>query len=212
MMKKIHEGYRSFRATHFPRHADLFRRLEKGQRPEVLFLTCSDSRIDPALVTQTLPGELFVIRNAGNLVSTRRASGVVATIEYAVRVLAVKHIVVCGHSHCGAVAAALAPDSLEELPYVAAWLDESGPDLSHLTDTDSDRLRGAIELNVLNQLDNLRRLPFVAEAIEAGKLDVHGWVYTFETGEVFEYDSARQGFVSLPDHTTDKTVEPALGA
>ena len=212
-MNKIRQGYRSFYASRLPQHADLFRRLEKGQHPEVLFITCSDSRIDPSLVTQSLPGELFVIRNAGNLVSTRQASGVAATIEYAVRALGVKHIVVCGHSHCGAVAAALAPESLGQLPYVAAWLEESGPDLSGMPSSDGDRLEAAVEYNVLSQLDNLRSLPFVAEAIEAGTLELHGCVYRFETGEIFEYDPARRRFASLLDHTTDKTVDTAaLGA
>ncbi len=194
---KIRTGYENFRTASFPEHSELFQNLKNGQQPEVLFITCSDSRIDPALITQTLPGELFVIRNAGNLVPTRQASGVAATLEYGVKALGVKHIVVCGHSHCGAVAAALAPESLSELPYVAAWLDESGPELPELEDSGEDRLTRAVEFNVLRQLDNLRALPFVADAVASGALELHGWVYHFESGEIFEFDSDNHKFESI---------------
>lgn len=200
---KIRDGYNAFRQQSYPEHEDLFKALEQGQSPEVLFVTCSDSRIDPALITKTLPGELFVIRNAGNLVPTREASGVAATLEYGVKALGVKHIVVCGHSHCGAVAAALAPESLAELPYVSAWLEESGPTLPDMSATPEDqRLSTAVQHNVLAQLDNLRSLPFVADAIAAGTLELHGWVYTFETGEIAEFNAESAGFepVAAPAH------------
>jgi len=205
---KIRDGYRSFYGSKLAEHEDLFRRLEEGQRPEVLMVTCSDSRIDPALITRALPGELFLVRNAGNLVPARRGSGATGTLEYGVQALGVKHIVVCGHSHCGAVAAALAPESLKELPYVAAWLEESGPDLTGFDPGTRDRLTAAVELNVLRQLDNLRALPFVAEAVAAGKLELHGWVYRFETGEILEFDADRQAFVSLVPEN-EKTVQDA---
>lgn len=181
---KIREGYEAFRATQYPQHQELFEQLREGQSPEVMLVTCSDSRIDPNLITQTLPGELFVIRNAGNLVPTRQASGVAATLEYGVKALKVKHIVVCGHSHCGAVSAALAPESLSDLPYVAAWLEESGPDLPEDLPEGDDRLDAAVEHNVRAQLANLHALPFVQQAVEAGELELHGWVYEFETGDI----------------------------
>ncbi len=193
---KIRDGFEAFRRQAFPQHAELFELLEKGQKPEVLFVTCSDSRIDPALITQTVPGELFVIRNAGNFVPTREGSGVAATLEYGVRALGVKHIVVCGHSHCGAVAAALQPESVTSLPYVASWLKEAGPDLSGV---DAGSMTEAVERNVKNQLDNLRALPFVAEAVEQGTLELHGWVYKFETGEIFEHTAGDDRFVALGD-------------
>ncbi len=183
---KIRDGYDNFRNEQFPQHKELFAELGSGQSPEVMFVTCSDSRIDPNLITQTLPGELFVIRNAGNLVPTRKASGVAATLEYGVKVLKVRHIVVCGHSHCGAVSAALAPpESLADLPYVAAWLNESGPALPALPA--EDKLNVAIEHNVRAQLNNLRSLPFVAEAVTTGELELHGWTYDVESGEIREF-------------------------
>lgn len=186
---QIRTGYESFREATFPQHQELFDHLKGGQSPEVMFVTCSDSRIDPNLITQTLPGDLFVIRNAGNLVPTRQASGVAATLEYGVKALKVKHIVVCGHSHCGAVSAALAPESLGELPYVAAWLNESGPTLPADLPEGDGKLNAAVEANVRAQLDNLRSLQFVADAVAAGDLELHGWVYEFESGEIRELNS-----------------------
>ena len=192
---KIREGIETFQKNAFPEMAELFEKLGHGQKPEVLMLTCSDSRIDPALVTQTLPGDLFVIRNAGNFVPTREGSGAAATLEYGVQALGCKHIVVCGHSQCGAVAAALNPSSADGLPYVAEWLKESGPDLSGIDLAAGDAMEAAVERNVKSQLANLRSLPFVAEAEQAGTLELHGWVYKFETGEIFELDEDH--FVAL---------------
>jgi carbonic anhydrase len=204
---RIRDGYQQFRSSVLPEQSDLFRRLEGGQHPEVLFITCSDSRIDPALITQTLPGELFVIRNAGNLVPTRKGSGEAGTIEYGVRGLGVKHIVVCGHSHCGAVSAALSPESLDGLPFVAAWLREAGPDVSALDESAEDRVMAAVELNVRQQLERLRKLPAVAEATQAGKLQLHGWVYRFESGEILELDATASRFVSLnASHNAGKSL------
>lgn len=194
---KILDGYDKFRKDLYPAHADLFDELKGGQQPETLFITCSDSRIDPALITQTLPGDLFVIRNAGNLVPTRQASGVAATLEFGIEVLGVKHLVVCGHSHCGAVAAALDPESLTDLPYVSAWLAESGPQVAGLEAGEGDRLAAAVEHNVLQQLNNLRSLPFVADALSSGRIDLHGWVYRFETGEIRRYAPERSRFEPL---------------
>ena len=199
---KIRDGYDRFLKNAYPEHAKRFEQLRAGQQPETLFVTCSDSRIDPSLITQTLPGELFVIRNAGNLVPTRQASGVTATLEYGVKALGVKHIVVCGHSHCGAVAAALAPESLADLPYVAAWLEESGPQVSGLEGSGDELLNAAVEKNVLIQLENLRNLPFIVDAVNSGKLELHGWVYKFESGEIREYSPESGRFQALETLTS----------
>lgn len=186
---KIREGFESFREEVFPEQRERFERLGAGQQPETLFVTCSDSRIDPALITQTLPGEIFVIRNAGNFIDTAADhSSEVATIEYGVRVLGVKHIVVCGHSHCGAVDAALHPETAASLPHVTAWLQKAGPDLSEF-DRIGDRAEQvlwAAKHNVREQLARLRAMPFIAEAENAGKLELHGWVYRFELGQIRE--------------------------
>src|SRR5690606_10066839 len=126
-MEQVVSGVASFKKHIFPKHRELFAELAGGQRPEALFITCADSRIDPNLVTQTRPGDLFIIRNAGNIVPphTRHAGGVTATIEYGVAVLNVGHIVVCGHTHCGALGGAIDPESIADLVHVREWLEHS---------------------------------------------------------------------------------------
>jgi carbonic anhydrase len=193
---KIAKGIQEFRNEVYPRHEGLFRELEGGQQPEVLLITCSDSRIDPALVTQTLPGDLFVIRNAGNLVGRYDPAGdaQAGTIEYAVKALGVKHIVVCGHEHCGAMSAVLAPESLGELPAVEAWLRRSGPER---VAGDSPTVAEQVRSNVIQQIDNLRTHPAVREAEGEGALSLHGWVYDFVSGEIRAFDRSRGTFAGL---------------
>lgn len=203
-MKKLVTGVMRFREHVFAEHRELFGRLRSGQRPQALFVTCSDSRLDPTLLTQTEPGDLFVLRNAGNLVPPHGASrgGEAATIEYALDALGVEHVVVCGHSHCGAMQALIDPSPLAQLPAVAEWLGHAAPTRKVLetwyADRDpADRLNVAIQENVLQQLANLRTHPAVATRLAGGRLQLHGWVYKFETGEVFAYDPAIAQFRSL---------------
>ncbi len=197
-MHKIREGARWFHQEVFPLHRRHFAALEKGQAPEVLFLTCSDSRVDPAQLTQTRPGDLFVIRNAGNFVPVdQEGDGVIASIEFGVEVLGVEFIVVCGHSHCGAVAAALDPASAVALPAVTAWLHQAGPDLRDFEPESTDRPLAAVRHNVRHQLAALSTIPCVARAVAAGRLELHGWVYRFEVGEVEELDPVTDCFASL---------------
>lgn len=194
--KSIIEGIRKFRSEIFPEHQELFDHLKSGQKPEVLLITCSDSRVDPALITQTLPGELFVIRNAGNLIGTYGPQGTAeeGTIEYAVKVLGVKHIVVCGHSECGAMGAVLAPESLSELPAVAAWLAKAGPEKAPGEDI---TLADQVRFNVNKQIENLLTHPAVKDAERKGALSLHGWVYDFGSGEVSEMDPGSGSFSPL---------------
>jgi carbonic anhydrase len=191
----------------FPKVRSRFEQLASGQQPPTLFITCSDSRIVPDMVTQTDPGELFVLRNAGNLVPpwTAQHTGEAATIEYAVKVLKVREIVICGHSHCGAMAGLLNPEAIEQLPAVRQWLTHAHRTLEEVaslpldgdgSDAD-DLLTSAVKCNVLVQLSNLRTYPVVAEAEERGELELHGWFYRFETGEIFEVDGAERQFVSV---------------
>lgn len=207
-MRRLLQGVRVFQHRVFPERRSHFEELAKGQAPSTLFITCSDSRIVPELVTQTAPGELFVLRNAGNLVPPWSAehTGEAATIEYAVRVLKVSEIVVCGHSHCGAMKGLLNPDSIEELPAVKQWLCHAQRTLEEVTnlplygdgsDASDDLLTTAVKCNVMVQLAHLRTYPAVAEAEERGDLEVHGWFYRFETGETFELNGASRQFVSL---------------
>jgi carbonic anhydrase len=162
-MRKLIEGIHDFQANLFASQQEQFERLADGQHPETLLITCSDSRINPNLITQTEPGELFIIRNAGNIVPPFGAAngGEAATIEFAVVGLGVRDIVICGHSHCGAINGLLHPENLAKLPTMAAWL-------AHADGTrwiaqqrytgleDRDWLNVSIQENVLVQLENLR--------------------------------------------------------
>ncbi|MCA8995983.1 MAG: carbonic anhydrase [Planctomycetaceae bacterium] len=196
-MQKLVEGIHEFQDSIFSTQQELFERLAQGQQPLALFITCSDSRICPNMMTQTKPGELFILRTAGNIVPPFGAvhGGEAATIEYAVSVLQVRDIVLCGHSLCGAMGALLNPESLEKLPSVRSYLQHAEStrriveeNYQELTDPDK-RLTLTIEENVLVQLENLRTHPSVAAAISRKQLNLHGWVYKFETGGVFAYSS-----------------------
>lgn len=200
-MQKLVQGIHQFREHIFRSEREFFERLILDQRPETLFITCSDSRINPNLLTQTRPGELFILRNAGNIVPPAggAVTGELATIEYAVALLGVKDIIICGHSHCGAVQGLLTPQLMERLPALQAWMAHADrtervirEEYSHLT---GDALvTAAVQENVLSQLENLKTHPSVAAALERGDLHVHGWVYKIETGEVFSYDPATGQF------------------
>jgi len=194
-MQKLVEGIHQFQSDIFSSKQRLFERLVEGQHPLALFITCSDSRIDPSLLTQTDPGELFIMRNAGNIVPPYGTihGGEAATIEFAVSALGVRDIVICGHSHCGAMSGLLAPDKLEDLPAVRDWLSYADStqrimreNYAHLTNA-SARLTATVEENVLVQLENLRTHPTVAAALARKQINLHGWVYKFETGQVFAY-------------------------
>jgi carbonic anhydrase len=205
-MQKLVAGIHQFQSDVFSSKQQLFKQLAEGQRPLALFITCSDSRIDPNLLTQTEPGELFVLRNAGNIIppyGTVRG-GEAATIEYAVNVLGVKDIVVCGHSHCGAMSGLLDQQHLAQLPAVRSWLSHAEATrqiieekYDHITEA-AARLMAAIEENVLVQLEHLRTHPSVAAALAAKTLNLHGWVYQFETAEIFAYETETGQFIKFP--------------
>ncbi|MDG2382600.1 MAG: carbonic anhydrase [Pirellulaceae bacterium] len=204
-MQKLIAGMDKFQKEVFVTKQGLFTDLVRGQNPLALFITCSDSRIDPNLVTQTEPGELFILRNAGNLVPRYGLgdSGEAATIEYAVSVLGVKDIVICGHSHCGAMNGLLHQEQLQQLPAVRSWLKHAESTLemmetNHAQITDpAARLSATVEENVLVQLENLRTHPSVAAAIEREELGLHGWVYEFETGQISSYQTEEGSFLPI---------------
>lgn len=205
-MQKLIEGIHHFQSSLFSSQRELFERLADGQHPDALFITCSDSRINPNLITQTEPGELFILRNAGNIIPPHGAAngGEGATIEFAVAGLGVQDIIVCGHSHCGAVKGLLQPESLRDMPTVAAWLSHAEATRRIMRDKYADRtgtaqLTTAIEENVLVQLENLRTHPAVAAGLARGKLKLHAWVYKIETGEVFAFDPRQGQFVPLAE-------------
>lgn len=206
MVQKLVSGLHRFRSDTFRQQRELFEKLATGQSPETLFISCSDSRIDPNLITHTMPGDLFVLRNAGNIVPAYGATsgGEVATIEFAVTGLGVKDIVVCGHSHCGAMKGLLMPEILTEMPAVGEWLRHAESTrrivrskYAHLSG--DELLEVAIDENVLVQIENLQTHPAVAVALSEDKLKLHAWVYDIPTGEVFSYDFESQQFVTLAD-------------
>lgn len=170
-----------------------YRQLANGQWPQALFISCSDSRVIPALITSARPGDLFELRNAGNIVPPHDApsvSGEVATIEYAIEVLEVRHIVVCGHSHCGAVGAMVRNEDLSKVPGVKKWLDYARPALEPtLQKPPRDRaLLEYVQRHVAAQLETLSKYPIVKRQIAAGQLKLHGWLYQVDTGELRELD------------------------
>ena len=208
-MQKLVEGIHKFRADIFRTRHELFERLSGGQTPEALFITCSDSRIVPDMIMQADPGDLFVLRNAGNLVppyGPAPAGGEAATIEYAIKALNIKDIIVCGHTRCGAMQALMNPDSLADLPGVRSWLGHAAA-TREIIRTNYQNLsaeatwKATVEENVLVQLENLRTHPSVAAGLARGDLKLHGWVYKFETGEVFAYDPVKGQFVLIEDGT-----------
>ena len=203
-MEKIIRGIHTFQRDVFGTQQQLFSRLAEGQRPDALFVTCSDSRIDPCLVTQTKPGDLFVLRNAGNIIPPYGASngGESAAVEFAVTGLGVKDIIVCGHSQCGAVQGLLNPKKLDKMPTVAEWLRQASATKriveENYADVSGDELMiAAVKENVLVQLDNLRTHPSVASKLSQGELNLHAWLYTFENGRMFFYDPDAQKFIAF---------------
>lgn len=192
MVAELINGARKFSSEVMPTKQALFDELASGQSPATLIITCADSRIDPSLITQAEPGDIFVVRNAGNIVPTldgdgSSADGNAASIEYAITALNVSHIVVCGHSSCGAMGGLQNLDGLDALPSVRRWLEHSEPLLDTAVADDLDAL---IEANVLLQLEHLKQYPGVSEKIDAGELTLHAWVYDIGSGDVRAYDGS----------------------
>ncbi|HEY9666245.1 MAG TPA: carbonic anhydrase [Coleofasciculaceae cyanobacterium] len=202
-MKRLIQGLHQFQTNYFSTHRELFELLSQGQHPRVLFITCSDSRIDPNLITQTGPGEMFIIRNAGNIIPPYGATngGEGAAVEYAVHALGVKDIIVCGHSHCGAMKGLLQIQKLEEeMPTVYEWLKHAEATRrimkEHYQDYQGeDLLNASIQENVLTQLENLRTYPVIQSRLKNGQVQLHAWVYEIETGQVLEYNPSLGQYV-----------------
>ena len=206
-MKRIQEGVRRFRSEIFPQMRELYESLAEKQVPGALFLTCGDSRINPSLLTGTEPGEIFVERTPGNIVPIYDEAdrvGVSASIEYAVAVLGVQDIIICGHSACGAMKALLRPETLSAIPAMARWLTFAAPAAEalarmHPAPAEADRLALLTRLNVLEQMAHLDTHPAVATRLRAGTLGIHGWFYEIHTGRVEACDPATGVFRPWPD-------------
>jgi len=206
-MEKLQAGYRRFRREVFPSRRSLYERAAEGQRPQALVITCSDSRVDPELLTMSGPGDIFVERNPGNLVPPYRDDervSVSASVEFAVTLLGVRDVVVCGHTNCGAVAALLAPDTVAGVPAVARWLEHGKPALSRLSrDSDVDILRQLTEANVVTQLEHLRTHPSVARGLSAGTLTLHGLVFDIRHGTLSAWHPGDQAFHPWDEGSVD---------
>jgi carbonic anhydrase len=208
-VEKILRGLKRFKKKVFPKHRELFHKLALQQRPTALFITCSDSRIDPCLLTQTKPGELFLCRVIGNIVPRYPESigGVSATIEYAVGVLGVPDVIVCGHTDCGVMKGVLNPGALKPLANVSAWLEHAQPAREAFAEytgdvSDPEFLLALTERNVVEQLKNLHSHPSVAARLKQGNLKLHGWVYHIGKGIVTTYSRRREKFVRV------RTIKP----
>lgn len=205
-MERLVKGFLKFRTEVFGKKKALFDRLSEHQSPRALFITCSDSRVDPTLLTQTDPGELFILRNAGNIVPPYGSiqGGTTATIEYSMAVLKVPHIIVCGHTDCGVMKALLHPEDVQDLPAVKEWVGQAETTRRLMRELyadvqGTDRLIKTTQENVRAQLDHLRTHPSVALHLRKGDVDLHGWVYSISTGDVWVYDFDSERFVSLLD-------------
>ena len=205
-MERLIEGYKRFTSEVFPQRRSQFRLLAESQAPEYLFITCSDSRIVPDLILGTGPGDLFIARNAGNVVPTGSddVDGVTATIEYAVEVTRVRHAILCGHSDCGAMKAALDRRNLHNLPKARRWLAHVEAAFSHRqplnpADGEHAELAALIRGNVIAQWLSLREQPSVSKAMREGRLAVHAWYYDILTGRIEQYDEHIRRFAPLID-------------
>ncbi|MCU1252013.1 MAG: hypothetical protein JWQ49_5042 [Edaphobacter sp.] len=213
VLAELKAGIRRFRTEIYPSNeATYLQSVSEPQRPHALFVTCADSRIDPELITQSGPGDLFVTRNVGNLVPAygEMMGGVSAVIEYAVMALNVQHVVVCGHSDCGAMKGLLNPESLEKMPTVRSWLKNAHAALSVADslaadgETPGELMRRLTEENVLLQMQHLRTHPSVAGAMAREELTISGWVYDIGKGEVRISEDG--GRVFLPVMTEAKNA------
>ncbi len=215
-MDHVISGVAKFQRDVFPEQQDTFKKLANGQSPEVLFITCADSRIDPNLVTQTAPGELFICRNAGNIVPphSNQTGGMTASIEFAVAALGVQHIVICGHTDCGAMKGAITPDKLDSLPHVKEWLghcrcatevvkEKHGEvTMNHLDDVTKE--------NVLQQLQHIKTHPAVAAKLATGAVQLHGWVYNIEHGTIACWNPQTKTFEEMEQAYAESKLAAAI--
>jgi len=205
-MPRFAAGVVRFQNEVYPQKKELFEKLSLGQSPEALFITCSDSRIETAMITQTDPGDLFICRNAGNIVPphSTQTGATTATIEFAVAALKVPHIVICGHTECGALKGAMNPEGLDELPHMKEWLSFVKAAVEIVAETgagesDEERMRMLLEQNVILQLRHLKTHPKVAARLAKGDLQLHGWIYDIKTGDVLAFDEGQAKFVPVSE-------------
>lgn len=205
-MEELFDGVKEFNKKDFLEHRELFEAIGRKQDPHTLFIGCSDSRVVPALITKTLPGELFVVRNIANIVPVYRENeefyAVTAAIEYAVKILHVENIIVCGHSNCGGCNAMFFDDAaLREIPHTKKWLGLAQHVKERVAaeniDDPIEREWRAEQLNIVEQMNHLLTYPYVKEKYDAGALNILGWYYIIDTGEIFDYDKKQKTFIKI---------------
>ncbi|WP_411752859.1 carbonic anhydrase [Serratia sp. (in: enterobacteria)] len=214
-MQEVIDGFLKFQREAFVERTELFKRLATSQSPRTLFISCSDSRLVPELITQREPGDLFVIRNAGNIVPSfgPEPGGVSASVEYAVAALGVEDIVICGHSDCGAMTAIATCKCLDHMPTVANWLRyaDAAKAVNQANEhaSEHERINSMVRENVIAQLTNLKTHPSVALALDRGNLRLHGWIYDIATGCIDALDGNTRRFVPLASNPS-VTASPAI--
>jgi carbonic anhydrase len=199
----------SFEKTVFPNQSDLYGKLAtQGQSPKALMISCADSRVVPEHIMQAAPGDLFVCRNAGNIVPpfAQKIGGVSATVEYAVMALGVRDIIVCGHSDCGAMKAVAHPEMVASMPNVAVWLNHSDAAQKVVADAypgleEGERVRAISLENVVAQIAHLRTHPSVASGIARGEIALHGWFVDIHAGQILALDGETDRFIVVRDDT-----------
>jgi len=209
-VSSVIQGNELFKKSYFKKHEkELLDLHEHGQHPKALFIGCADSRVLPNLITQTKPGDLFVLRNVGNFVAPYKPDSeyhaTASGIEYAVSVLEVEEVIICGHTQCGAIASLYANIEDEKLIHTKKWLSlgEKAKSMAMLTSdgklSPDELLRLTEKLSVVTQIENLLTYPSVKERVDAGKLHIHGWMYDISTGEIEYYDPDNLRFKSLSE-------------
>ncbi len=208
-MEKLISGLTDFKNNSYDQRKELFATLANGQEPEVLFITCADSRIDPNMITHSEPGDLFICRNAGNIVPPygNVIGGMTASIEFGVAALGVEHIIICGHTDCGAMKGAMKPESLTTLPSVASWLSHTRAAIAAVEgkhgELNHEHLDEVTQQNVLLQMTHVRTHPAVAAKLATGDIEIHGWVYDIAAGTVICYDDKKGAFVKPEERYFD---------
>ncbi|PAF47923.1 carbonic anhydrase [Helicobacter sp. 12S02232-10] len=207
-MRELFEGALKFQEDDYIKYKDLYESLKIHQEPHTLFISCVDSRVVPNLITNTLPGDLFVVRNMGNIIPPYRENdnmiragylATTASIEYALNILGIKNIIICGHSNCGACSAIYDPPAkLENAPYVKKWIELLEPVKKKVAalnpSSKSKQIWLTEQINIEQQLENLMTYPFVEERFDRGELNIYGWYYIIETGEILNYNMITREF------------------
>lgn len=218
-MEKLVKGILEFRKKLHPEIRDTFARLALGQKPDSLFIACADSRVVPNLFASTEPGDLFVVRNVGNLVPSWEELGagkgdvsVGAALEFSVKELKVKDIVVCGHSECGAIKALIENPQNPDMPYLSSWLKNGLPAMKDqklpLRETPAlSQANRLSQLNVLMQIQHLRTYPFIRNALRNAELRIHGWWFDIHNADVHAYKSTEQSFVLMDEQEVENTLQ-----